>query len=158
MTSSVALYGKARRAWMSLPRLDVIVYVGADSAIKPTNDDPYEHDPVTISMKGGTRFFFIPLTTYTEEELVALRHLFNAAFDTAIPVARSLDKIAQERMEAGDEQLAPRIFRSKPTLLIRDLTAKLARGTSKKSQPTTRRTDGNEHEGSAYAADRPADV
>lgn len=58
------------------------------------------------------------LTALTEEELLKLKELFDAAFEWALPIVRLRDKEAADAFEAGDDSHA-RVYRQVPQLVFR---------------------------------------
>ena len=58
------------------------------------------------------------LTALTEEELVSIKHLFDTAFEWAMPIVQQRDKEAQDALEAGDDSHS-RIYRQVPKLVYR---------------------------------------
>jgi len=58
------------------------------------------------------------LTACTEDELIALKHLFDTAFETALPIARQRDKEARDAFDQGDDSHS-RIYRQLPQLVYR---------------------------------------
>lgn len=139
MSASKFLYGPTRRAWAKVNTLEVVCYITATDRNDAEAHDPYDHDRVTIEFLNGRRKFFIALTTHTQEELLALKQILNAAIDAAIPVVESLDTFSQSEYDSGAEHLSPRLFRSRPVLVIRDMTARLVKG--RHTPTTSRRTD-----------------
>jgi hypothetical protein len=61
------------------------------------------------------------LTALTHEELLAMRELFNFAFDLAEPVILLRDRIAQDAFDKGDDSFI-RVYRQAPQLIIREGT------------------------------------
>ena len=58
------------------------------------------------------------LTACTEEELIALKHLWDTAIEWALPVARQRDKEARDAFANGDDSHV-RIYREVPQLVYR---------------------------------------
>lgn len=58
------------------------------------------------------------LTACTEEELIALKHLWDTAIEWALPIARQRDKEAQDALNNGDDSHS-RIYRAVPQLVYR---------------------------------------
>lgn len=58
------------------------------------------------------------LTACTEEELISMKHLFDTAFEWALPIVRQRDKEAQDAFEAGDDSHS-RVYRQVPQLVYR---------------------------------------
>lgn len=150
--SSRFLYGPTRRAWLTLPRIETILYVGGEPRLKPIEDDPYDHDRVMLELKAGVKTFFIDLTSMTKEELDCWRTLIEIACDAAEPVCVSLDAFAQQEMEDGAVMLAPRVFRSAPSLIVRNTKARTVKG---RANPTDNKENSDEIERSAYASEGP---
>jgi hypothetical protein len=124
---AVRLYGQTRRAWLTLRKLDLVLYIG--SSVREKNcDDPYEHDKIYLHFQFATmkRPQFICLSDYTAEELECFRKFMETAVDAARPVCESLDMVAQMELDAGATDLAPRLFRARPVLVIRELKAMIA--------------------------------
>ena len=150
---AVALYGKGRRAWVSLLKLDIVLRINPRKA-ETAMDDPYEHDEVMLDFATHPRKFFIPLTSFTVEELDTFQKIVNLACDAARPVCESLDRVAQAEADAGADELAPRSFRQSPALIIRDLSANIATGRPDHPTPDNRSNNANA-ERDAYADEGP---
>lgn len=58
------------------------------------------------------------LTALTEDELISMKHLFDTAFEWALPVVRQRDKEAQDAFAEGDDSHS-RIYRQVPQLVYR---------------------------------------
>lgn len=58
------------------------------------------------------------LTFLTEDELNKLREFFELAFNTAAPIVRERDRIANEALKRGDTSFA-RVYRRVPQMVVR---------------------------------------
>lgn len=105
------LMSKNRWAWVRVIFGQFVVLVQEET-------DEIEH---TISIYHPTktgRAISWNLTSLTEEELLKLKELFNAAFDWALPVVRQRDKEAADAFAKGDDSYA-RSYRQAPQLVFR---------------------------------------
>lgn len=59
------------------------------------------------------------LTECTEEELLAMKELFDKAFELALPTTRRRDKVAHDAFQRGDDSYA-RSYRQIPQLVYRE--------------------------------------
>lgn len=59
------------------------------------------------------------LTALTEDELMAVKHLFDTAFELALPIVRERDKEAQDALDNGDDSHS-RVYRQVPQLVYRE--------------------------------------
>jgi len=117
---SARLYSRFRRAWFTSKDVDLTLYVGYESTVQGGDVDRFKADPVGIAMKIYGRNTWLSLHNYTEDELLGMRAFFLNAFDAALPVARSLDLVAQAEYDTGAVEVSPRLFRLSPILVIRD--------------------------------------
>ena len=119
---SERLYSKYRRAWLQMKNIDVALFIGYPSnAPDEYGDRRFGADRIALYLKIYQHKIWLNLTTWTEEELLALRTILVTALDTAIPVARSIDQAAQSEMDAEMDDLSPRLFRMKPALFVRSM-------------------------------------
>ena len=117
---SARLFSKFRRSWFSSKDVDLTLYVGYESTVIGGDIERFSADPVGIAMKIFNRRVWLSLHNFTEDELLGMRAFFNNAFDTALPIARSLDVVAQAEYDGGATEVSPRLFRLSPILVIRD--------------------------------------
>lgn len=145
-TASKYLIGPNRRAWLSMRSFVANLWIGdyqKDDDEEHVDEDPYDHQKVYLYITvGKNKQQFIPLSSLTKEELLAMREFFDAAFTAALPVCESLDEFAQQEMDQGAVMLAPRLFRSAPVLVVRNLDARTVRGRT----PTDNKENSNDNE------------
>ncbi len=133
---SARIYTKFRRAWVSMKDTEVTVFGGYESAMHG-GDERFGSDTVAIRIKSGKYHVWMTLNRFTAEEIQMMKQVFNHAFDLAIPVAESMDRMAEWEMERGAEDLSPRLFKLRPVMVIRQgWTPRLATPDTLKEFPT----------------------
>lgn len=107
-----------RKAWVNLPKCDVIMFVG-------DNKDKYHYDedtpPVRIEFRvpGRRSSMLISLTNMTSVELDKFEEFMLHAINRARPIVKDLDRIAQEAYENGDDGFE-RLYRPLPIFVDRE--------------------------------------
>lgn len=120
----------SRAAWVDMPKFQMVLFVGHDPdwlEWKEEEGDGVKHypedlPPVRIQMREAGKKFptTISLTGMTRPELDAFKEFMDLAFAAAQPVCERLDELALEAFtENGDDSFA-RIYRTIPTVLVRE--------------------------------------
>jgi hypothetical protein len=112
-----AKYSPHRKAWANLSHHEIILYHGADE--DRYVDDVRAEDEVRLMIRSAGRAMRMTLSAMTEKELETLREIFNIAIETALPICREMDQLAQEAFDAGDDAYA-RLYRPVPTIYVRE--------------------------------------
>jgi hypothetical protein len=122
VTSRVG-YSNNRIAWARVGQVEVTIYLipsGEDNHAD-VNDEglpeivgPNVH--VAISAFRGS--IMLKLTALTEEELLTMRRLLEAAFDMAEPLTKHRDEVAEHAFREGNDSYI-RIYRRVPELVVR---------------------------------------
>jgi len=106
--------------------MSVVIYAGYDEESEKDNEDekmlaPAGLKPIrlTFLFPGTPAPRTINLTGLTEDELLALRKVIDAAFDAALPTCQMLDQQAKEAQENGDDAFA-RLYRQVPDIVVRE--------------------------------------
>lgn len=118
--NSAGMMTDSRRAWASLPKFDVILFVGNPEEEKQ-NFDP-DTPPVRMELRvpGRRNPTVISLTLMTADELAVFKEFMDTAFERARPICELLDQRAQEAFENGVDSHT-RLYRPDPKFFNRDL-------------------------------------
>ncbi|MEU4066702.1 hypothetical protein AB0F25_30690 [Streptomyces wedmorensis] len=85
---------------------------------KPNELRPGDSVSVLVSTRYNPTGTKLILTNMTHEELVALREIWEHAFDLAEPVVVERDRVAREAFERGDDS-NERVYRAPPAKVVR---------------------------------------
>jgi hypothetical protein len=102
-----------RFAWVQVENMKYLILVG--------NEEKSESGPDVVlfrPMAGRLPDHVMNLTNLTEPELMALKELFDSAFEWALPVVKLRDKEANDAYEQGDDSYI-RSYRAVPTVVYR---------------------------------------
>lgn len=84
--------------------------------ISPPREDAFvKTDVVSLNINSPFGKLNIPLTELSEAELTVMKGMFDLAFNTALPICREIDRVAQEEFDAGLRDHS-RMFRDRPVL------------------------------------------
>lgn len=144
-----------RRAWATLPKFDLILFVGDDLSNPEINKDSkydYPHSPVYFDIRypakrNPTR---ISLTGMTTAELDVFEKFILHAISRARPIVEDLDRMAWEAFENGDDSYE-RLYRPDPQFIDREggdlpVIANRKRSVSEHNQSIQGRPEGSDQE------------
>jgi len=120
----------ARRAWLRLDRLLVVVYRFPGSFLGELPEgarqvDEYAPlideygDEVTLTFVQGRQRFSVNLTNFTAQELLAFENFITATIARARPVTIARDRIVQEVYDEQGDDSFTRLYRTVPELYVR---------------------------------------
>lgn len=104
-------FSESRYGW-------VRTYLGQFVILVDKADDDGDLNVTLYHPKEKARPVALNLTDCTEEELIAMKDLFDKAFELAIDTARRRDKVAEDAFQRGDDRYA-RSYREVPQLVYR---------------------------------------
>jgi len=111
-------YVKERMAWVNTFLGQIALYFYEEgTAVADTTTEPGPTVKVLIPRYKGPTVHW-DLSALTLEELTKLREFFDLAFDTAEPVIRMRDKVAQDAFAEGNDSIS-RLYRPVPQLVVR---------------------------------------
>lgn len=111
--------GKNRIAWVTVDRFTayILAWKEENNLAEPGPDIGIL---MPLSSAGDNRkHFYIRLTTWTEKELVAVKKLFNLAFDESLEIVRLRDAEAMRSFKEEGNDSWTRLYRGLPTYAVR---------------------------------------
>lgn len=114
-------YTKERAAWVNTFLGQAVLFVYPEGhVIAEATKEPGPTVKVLIPRHKGPTVHW-DLTALTMEELDMLREFFRVAFDTAEPIVRERDRMAQDALAEGNDSFS-RVYRQVPQLVVRPRT------------------------------------
>lgn len=112
------VYVPERMAWVdTVLGQSILMYYPEDHDVTKNTKEPGPTVKVLIPRHTGQPVLW-DISSMTLEELQLMREFFDLVFDTAEPIVRMRDEVAQDEFAAGNDSIT-RLYRKVPQLVVR---------------------------------------